>query len=102
MDREFSDEITGLMPVVPHGIGGVDCPGCIIAVVEGCDVELRCNRCGATVGVVQVNIMEGLLGLDCLDATCPHCGRVNNFSGVDEGLTYSCTYCGKTIDVIDR
>jgi hypothetical protein len=25
------------------------------------------------VGVVQVGIMEGLLGLDCATTTCPHC-----------------------------
>jgi len=70
MDHEFSDELTGLMPVVPHGISGVDCSGCIVAVVENTDVELRCNECGSVVGVVQVNIMEGLLGLDCANATC--------------------------------
>jgi hypothetical protein len=50
MDQEFSDELTGLMPVVPHGISGVDCSGRIIATVEDNDVELRCNRCGAVVG----------------------------------------------------
>jgi hypothetical protein len=65
VDREFSDELTGLMPVVPHGLGGVDCCGCIVAVVESDTVELRCNKCGAVVGVVRVGIIEGLLGLDC-------------------------------------
>ena len=58
MDQEFSDELTGLMPVVPHGISGVDCSGRIIAAVEGNDVELRCNECGAVVGVVQINGAE--------------------------------------------
>ena len=65
MDREFSEEITGLMPVVPHGLSSVDCAGCIVAVVEDGTVELHCNLCGAVVGVVQVGILEGLLGLDC-------------------------------------
>ena len=104
MDREFSDELTGLMPVVPRGISGVDCSGCIIAIVEGCSVELRCNRCGATVGVVHLNIMEGLFGLDCADATCPHCGKVNTFSGFTEMAAYTCGHCGKTIetDVADQ
>lgn len=99
MDREFSDELTGLMPLVPHGISGVDCCGCIIAEVEGRSVELRCNQCGATVGVVQVNIMEGLLGLKCADATCPHCGKVNTFSGFGEMSAYLCQHCGKTVDI---
>jgi hypothetical protein len=52
------------MPVVPHGLSGAECAGCIVAVVDGGTVELHCNTCGAVVGVVQVGIMEGLLGLD--------------------------------------
>jgi hypothetical protein len=67
MDQEFSNELTSLMPVVPHGIGGVDCSGRIVAAVEDDSVELQCDRCGAVVGVVQVGIMEGLLGLDSED-----------------------------------
>jgi hypothetical protein len=62
---EFRYELTSLMPVVPHGLSGVDCAGCIVAVVEGGTVGLHCKLCGAVVGVVQVGIMEGLLGLDC-------------------------------------
>ena len=99
MDHEFSDELTGLMPVVPHGISGVDCDGRIIAAVEDNDVELRCNSCGAVVGVVQVNIMEGLLGLDCAEATCPHCGKVNTFSSLSEISTYVCDQCGNTVEL---
>ena len=34
MDREFSEELTGLMPIVSHGISGVDCIGRIVAAVE--------------------------------------------------------------------
>jgi hypothetical protein len=34
MDQELSDELTGLMPVVPHGTSGVDCSGRTIAAVE--------------------------------------------------------------------
>jgi hypothetical protein len=52
------------MPVVAHRLAGADCPGCVVAVVEEGTVELRCGGCGAVVGVVQVGIMEGLLGFD--------------------------------------
>ncbi len=72
VDREFSEELTGLMPVVAHRLGGGACAGSIIAVVEDDTVELRCNVCGEIVGVVQVGIMEGLLGLDCDEEPCPH------------------------------
>ncbi len=101
MDHEFSDELTGLMPVVPHGVSGVDCSGYIVAVVEDTNVELRCNKCGGVVGVVQVNIMEGLLGLDCAEATCPHCGKVNTFSSFSEISTYVCNQCGNTVELAD-
>ena len=48
------------MPIVPHStVAGVDCCGCIIAAVEGTNVELRCNECGAVVGVIQVDILKG-------------------------------------------
>ena len=65
MDRDFSDELTSLMPRVPHSIVDAGCCGCIVAAVEDGNVELRCDECGSVVGVVQVGIMEGLLGLDC-------------------------------------
>lgn len=99
MDREFSDELTALMPVVPHRLCGVKCLGCIIAAVEDGNVELRCNCCGAVVGVVQAGIMEGLLGLDCAEATCPHCGQVNTFSDLGEALAYICEHCGKSVQL---
>jgi hypothetical protein len=49
---------------VVHDSAGVDCCGCIIAAVEGCTVELRCNECGAVGGVIQIDVRRGLLGLD--------------------------------------
>jgi hypothetical protein len=50
--------------VAHEEVPGVDCCGCIIAGVEGANVELRCNECGAVVGVVQIDVLRGLLGLD--------------------------------------
>jgi hypothetical protein len=89
MDRDLSDDLTARMPIVPPGtVTGVDCCGCIVAVVDRSNVELRCNECGAVVGVVQSRIMEGLLGLDCPEAVCPHCGRVNTFSSIERMLTW--------------
>jgi hypothetical protein len=71
VDREFSEELTGLMPVVAHRLGGGACAGYIVAAVESDTVELQCNLCGEIVGVVQVGIMEGLLGLDCDEELSP-------------------------------
>jgi hypothetical protein len=98
MGDDPSDDLTSRMPIVPHGtVAGVDCSGCIIAAVEGTNVELRCNECGAVVGVVQLDILKGLLGLECATATCPHCGKENTFPGFSEVSTYVCTECGKAV-----
>jgi hypothetical protein len=66
MDRdEDSNELTALMPSVAHeAVTGIHCCGCIVAVVEDSTVELRCNECGAVMGVVQIDILCGLIGLD--------------------------------------
>jgi hypothetical protein len=100
MDRDLSDELTSRMPIMPHAaITGVDCCGCIVAAVDGTNVEMRCNECGDVVGVMQIDILRGLLGLDCFTATCPHCGKENTFPGFDEVFTYVCHECGKAVEV---
>ena len=41
MDRDLSEDLTARMPIVAHEtIAGVDCCGCIIAAVDGKNVEL--------------------------------------------------------------
>ena len=62
MDRDRSDELTSRMPIVPHEAAGVACCGCIVAAVEGSNVELRCNECGAVVGVIQIDVPPELPG----------------------------------------
>jgi hypothetical protein len=52
--------------------------------VEGGSVELRCNECGAVVGVVQIDVLRGLLGLVGATAKCPHCGHENMLPGFDK------------------
>jgi hypothetical protein len=60
MNREANDELAGRMPIVSHeSVTGVDCCGCIIAGVEGSNVELRCNDCGAVVGVIRSTYCAG-------------------------------------------
>ena len=94
VDRDFSDELTRLMPVVPHGMAGAKCSGFVMAVVEDTTVELRCNMCGAVVGMVEVGVMEGLLGLDCADETCLRCGKLRSCSEVN----CLCEACGKATE----
>jgi DNA-directed RNA polymerase subunit RPC12/RpoP len=101
VDQEFSDELTGLMPCVLHGITGAKCTGRVVAVVEETTVELRCDKCGAVVGVMQTGIMEGLLALDCDEVVCPHCGKENTFATIEKLLTYVCAHCGQPVDAKD-
>src|SRR5262245_47020080 len=84
-------------PSSPHESAGVDCCGCIIAAVDATNVELRCNECGAVVGVIQVDILKGLLGLECATATCPHGSKVNTFPGFTKVSTYVCAECGEAV-----
>jgi hypothetical protein len=86
------------MPYVLHLIIGVNCSGRVVAAVEGSTVELCCDRCGAVVGVVQVGIMEGLLGLDCTGAICPHCGSLNTLPDCTEVNEYVCGSCGRRVE----
>ena len=57
------NDLLNEFPSVPHEAAGVDCCGCIVSVVQGNDVELRCNECGAVVGVVNVGVLTDLVSL---------------------------------------
>jgi hypothetical protein len=50
-------------PIISHESAGVDCIGCIVVKVSGNDAELRCNECGAVVGVVQLGVLSDLVSL---------------------------------------
>jgi hypothetical protein len=49
------------------------------------------------VGVVQVDILKGLLGLECATARCPHCSKVNTFPGFAKMSAYVCAECGEAV-----
>jgi hypothetical protein len=49
-------------PVLAHESAGVRrCCGYIVPKIEGNDVELRCNECGAAVGVVKEAVLRDLV-----------------------------------------
>ena len=50
-------------PHIPHD-HSCECCGCVIPVdIDSRTVELRCNECGAVVGVVDRSVMEDLVWL---------------------------------------
>jgi hypothetical protein len=57
------DNLNDMLPIIPHESAGADCCGCIVVSVTGNDAELRCNECGAVVGVVQVGILRDLVSM---------------------------------------
>jgi len=50
-------------PILAHESTGVDCCGCIVVKVTGKNAELKCNECGAVVGVVQTDILRDLVAM---------------------------------------
>lgn len=57
------DDLEAAFPIIPHESTGADCCGCIVVKVTGRDAELRCNECGAVVGVVQMDILRDLVSM---------------------------------------
>ena len=52
------------MPIIAHEtIAGVDCCDCTSTAVEGGNIELRRNECGAVVGVVHIEDRQVARGL---------------------------------------
>jgi hypothetical protein len=94
MDRDRSEGTHRPVPIASHEAAGVECCGCIVAAVEGDNVELRCNECGSVVGVIQIETLPELLGLEGVAGTCPHSDHVNGFQGFRELKAYVCSACG--------
>jgi hypothetical protein len=57
------DDLRNQFPIIPHESAGVDCCGCIVPIIQGKDVELRCNECRAVVGVVRIEILRDLISM---------------------------------------
>jgi hypothetical protein len=57
------DDLPSRFPFIPHESAGADCSGFIVPVIKGNYVELRCNECGAVVGVVLIEILRNLISM---------------------------------------
>jgi len=69
-------------PIVPREVAaGVDCCAHLTDIGER-RWKLVCNECGAVVGTIDLAILTQLLGLECAEAPCAHCGRANTFPGI--------------------
>lgn len=82
------------LPIIPHSDFGADCCGCLVEIV-GEKAEFVCNECGAIVPPEDVH--RAVIEMESTDATCPHCGRVNEISGFSEVSAFICRYCGEGV-----
>jgi hypothetical protein len=76
-------------------------------VVHGDHADIVCNECGAVVRTVPAaellrTLTEMELTLDVAGEICPHCRKVNLFPGFSRMLAFTCSECGRAVDVSDR
>jgi hypothetical protein len=80
------------LPIIPHEEFGADSCGCLVEIV-GETTEYRCNECNAIIPPEEVQrvVME----MPSVDATCPHCGKVNQIDGFRRCLLSCAGIVGK-------
>ena len=63
MTEQDPQTLAHRFPLIPHDHSG-ECCGCIRPVeMDECTIELRCNECGAVVGVLDCSVLEDLVWL---------------------------------------
>jgi hypothetical protein len=82
------------LPLIPHSDFGVDCCGCLVE-VSGEEREFHCNECGAVIPAADV--YRAVMEMESCDATCPHCGRVNEINGFSDVSAFVCRFCGEGV-----
>ena len=84
--------------------GDPNCCGCLNGVIRADEADIVCNECRVLMRTVPVTDLpktfdEMELSLDVASALCPHCRSVNLFPGFREMLAFTCTSCGKGVDL---
>jgi len=97
-------------PILPHqDFGDPECCGTLWPLIredQPDTADIICNECDVVVKTVAVadlqrTLDEMELTLDVCTAKCPHCGKVNVFTGFSEMLAYTCRECGAAVKVSD-
>ena len=89
-------------PILAHeNAGAEDCCGCLIPKVEGDEMRLVCNECGAVAAVITKDqfeagyVPEELRFEEAATARCPCCGAMNAFPGFRAIEAFVCRECGE-------
>ena len=95
--------------IVPHSDhGDPECCGLIMIETEGGTARLVCNECGATFlrptspASAERKLQKMEAEQPSCSARCPHCGHLNEFTGMDKILLYTCESCGASVQVPDQ
>ena len=79
------------LPLIPHEFFGVNCCGCLVEMI-GEETQFVCNECEAVIPVEDVH--RAAMEIESTEATCPHCGQVNQISGFATVDAFICVRCG--------
>jgi len=73
-------------------------PNCPSPPVDGTNVELRCNECGAVVGVIQVDIPQGTARAGVRDGHMPALRQGEHVSPASRRYRHTCgAECGEAV-----
>jgi len=94
-----------IVTTLPHAsFGAPGCPGCLSGILQGQEIAMACNECGAVVRSAppgelmrMLDEMESAIGVAA--EMCPHCRAVNLFPGFSSMTAYVCQKCGKGVSV---
>jgi hypothetical protein len=95
-------------PLIPHSdCGDPECCGCIVPSYRGSQADLVCNECGLFFQTVAANEVAARLAqlapeLEICNATCPHCGSHNVFTGFSSMIAFRCRHCGRGVVINEQ
>jgi hypothetical protein len=93
-------------PIIPHeNAGAEDCWGCLVPKIDGEQVRLVCNECGAVAAMITREQFEGGFcsrGLRFAEVTTawhPHCGAVQTCPGFSSVDAFICSERGRGVSI---
>jgi predicted RNA-binding Zn-ribbon protein involved in translation (DUF1610 family) len=84
------------LPIIPHEEFGADCCGCLVEIV-GETTEYHCNECGAVIS--PADVQRVVMEMPSVEATCPHCGNLNQIDWFSQVFAFVCRHCGQGVAV---
>jgi DNA-directed RNA polymerase subunit RPC12/RpoP len=82
------------LPLIPHEFFGVNCCGCLVEII-GEETQFVCNECEAVIPAGDIH--RAALEIESTEATCPHCGQINQISGLATVDAFICVRCGRGV-----